>query len=197
MTALRLGVCKVISIAVVAAGPSLLSAQSAQSLALLTVPPEQLPGGCQLEAVDPDATGPARFVMYPGLRENPWIGTHRPTVAAIRQVVDGPAGPRYGLSGPALRDRLADDVAEAYRARYTSAEHRIEVYAVRFTDPEMTLPSSLNRLASVPAQPPRIVFGTTAALVLSSRFRTSRNSVAGVTGPDCVRAVMEHLTGLK
>jgi hypothetical protein len=70
------------------------------------------------------ATGAARFVMSPGVRENPWVGTRRPTLAILRQIVDGPGGPRYGLSGPALHDRLADDVVEGYRARYVASDGR-------------------------------------------------------------------------
>lgn len=93
--------------------------------------------------VNPNATGAARFVMSPGVRENPWIGTRRPTLATLRQVIDGPAGPTYGLSGPALHERLADDVVEGYRARYVAADDvRVDVYAVRFNDPTLTLAAS-------------------------------------------------------
>lgn len=174
------------------------SAQSARPLVSLTVPAQQLPKGCGLEPVVPQRAGTARFVMFPGLYENPWIGVDRPVAASIRQVVDGSAGPTYGLDlGPALRDRLAEDVVESYRARYLSADQqRIEVYAVRFNDPALTRAASLTRLMADPAKDrrPRIVIGAIAVLVFQSTGPGARPTDRS---EGCLQAVTNYISALK
>jgi hypothetical protein len=173
------------------------SAQSVQSLAALTVPAERLPSGCRLQPVDPKATGAARFVMYPGVRENPWIGTRRPTLANLRRMIDGPTGPTYGLSGPALHERLADDVVEGYRARYIAAdEAQVDVYAVRFNDPALIRAAVMNRLITDPPERPRVVVGATAALIFQSSIGTRRRD-GGVADDACLRAITEHIAAAK
>jgi hypothetical protein len=99
--------------ALILAGAIALSGQVESRLASLTVSVARLPKGCQLEPADPAATGATRFVMWPG---NPAESVGRPApryAPSIRQRVDGPAGPTYGLTGPALRDYLAQDVIES------------------------------------------------------------------------------------
>ncbi len=184
-----------------AAGPMPASAQSTQSLAALTVPVERLPVGCRLEPVDTNATGAARFVMSPGVHENPWVGTEARHFGSMRREIDGPAGPTYGLpSGPALYARLAEDVVEVYRARYLSADHQvIEVYAVRFADPALTRAASMSALIADPSQDrrPRIVRGSIAALVF--QYQASGRQAGTVRAPSdtCLRAVSDHIAALK
>jgi hypothetical protein len=198
MNAFRPGIATLVSVGLALTSYMQLSAQSAQSLAALTVPVERLPDGCRLEPITPGVTGAGRFVMHPGISTaNPWIGAGRQYASSIRSIVDGPNSPTYGLSGPAQRDRSALDIEEAYRARYISAEHRIDVYGVRFYDPALALTASLNILATVPPQPPRIVFGATAVRVLSSRFRTARNRAANAEGERCLQVVTQYIAGLE
>lgn len=190
--------CTLLAVVAVCAGSlARPSAQAATSLAVLTVPIERLPAGCRLEPVDPNATGAARFVMSPGVRENPWLGTRRPTLANLRQVVDGPGGPRYGLSGPALHERLADDVTEGYRARYVApAGQKVEVYAVRFRDPALTRAASMNRLITDPPERPRIVVGSIAVLVFQV-LSAPKPRGAGVIDESCMKAITEHIRAIK
>jgi hypothetical protein len=171
--------------------PIIPTAQTDRGLVSLTVPEQTLPDGCRLEPVVISPTGETSFVMSPGVRENPWVGTSPVTGASIRQVVDGPAGPTYGLSGPALHARLGEDVLESYRARYLAADgSRIEVFAVRFKEAGLTAPAAMNRLDG--DQRPRIVGGAAATLVFRSGDWRSRNE----TGDECLRAVQEHVTRL-
>ena len=195
MSGCRCWILTLLGVGLIAASPTRPFAQSTPSLAALTVPVERLPDGCRLEPVIPDGKGGRRFVMYPGIRENPWLGTGRQYAASIRQVVDGPAGPRYGLSGPELHDRLADDVVESYRARYISAnQQRIDVYAVRFNDPALTRAAALNQLLPDASPQPRIILGSAAVLVLLSGPATP--SGARGAGERCRRAVTDHVVQL-
>ncbi len=179
------------------AGPVTRATQAVPSLAALTVPVDQLPSGCHLEPVNPNATGAARFVMSPGIRENPWTGTRRPTLATLRQTIDGRAGPTYALSGPALHERLADDVVEGYRARYlASDEVKIDVYAVRFKDPALTRAASMARLLTDPPERPRIVVGAMAALVFQITEGATRRR-GSVADEACLRAVTAHIAATK
>ena len=171
--------------------PAAQSDQPTHPLSALTVPAERLPEGCRLEPASPG------FVMGPGLRENPWIGTRPPTLASIRLTVEYPNGPTYDLpNGPALRARLTEDVVEGYRARYVAATAwKVEVYAVRFNDPALTLPTSLNRLRSNDRHDTRIVFGTTAVRVYlaSDGFYPK----PAQTGEACLRAITGHIGSMK
>ena len=184
------------------------AAQASVSLSELTVPTQRLPNGCRLEPVVPDAGGGSRFVMYPGIRQNPWASTGRQHAASIREIVDGPARPKSGLSGPAEHQKMAEDVAESYRARYVGPNaERIDVYAVRFNDPALTLTASMNRLIIDPPQPPRIVLGSAAVLVLRSSGNPAQKSPfdhqpegevrSPERGSECLRAITEHIGGLK
>jgi hypothetical protein len=138
-------------------------------------------------------TGGKRFVMYPSLPQNPWVGTtQHAAVPAIRQVVEGPAGRPAGLTGPARRAHAADDVLEAYRARYVAgANAQVDVYAIRFKDPSLTAAASMNRLDG--NQPPRIVRGDMAArLIRGGDWRK-----AGQPVEDCFTAIRDHIASLK
>ena len=104
----------------------------------LTVPVGMLPAGCALAPV------PTRisFGRAGGLPANPWIGTDRERVIAIRGgigarmrgVPDGPpidagASSRYWA-------QLASGVEEAYAAIYTEPEDSVTVQAIRFAPAE-------------------------------------------------------------
>ncbi|MEO7191912.1 MAG: hypothetical protein ABI051_12725 [Vicinamibacterales bacterium] len=145
-------------------------------LEALTVPPQRLPRGCRL------ATGPG-FVGYPGVTKNPWIGTDA-TAATIRRVVDGSLHRSDRLSEVPAHSRDSEGVIGAYRAVYVPTKGSpIDVFAVRFTDPKLTVPASLSRLGN-PARRV-IVKGSTAIVVVPG------------SGGDCVRAVTDHIASLE
>lgn len=114
----RRSVSALLGVGLLAASAAAGTAQSTLRLEALTVPEQRLPTGCQLRRVSPTAP-----VSPPplGYADNPWMRTSREHATSIRMRVDGPQGPTYGLSGPALLARLADDVIESYRARYSEA----------------------------------------------------------------------------
>lgn len=118
------------------------------SLARLTVPATLLPKDCQLTPVVKDANGKTRFVMYPGVKVNPWIGTRSPTIGLIRDVVEGAARDHRGeLRRAEGHVRSEHDVAEGYIARYNVANAaNVDVYAVRFHDPRLTMKAGVQRL---------------------------------------------------
>lgn len=100
----------------------------------LTVPQERLPPGCA--AVSSDKAG------LP-IDRNPWAGSDRQIVAAIRERMDGPV--RVPDGPPATRRelaqyrlQLAEGVEEAYAAVYRQpdpGQALIIVYGSRFSDP--------------------------------------------------------------
>jgi hypothetical protein len=145
----------------------------------LTVPTRLLPSGCRLA---PDrANGDPSFLMYPSLRQNPWVGTgvH---AAIIRQVVDGPMS--SAGTGPARLTKLETGVVEAYRARYLGPDgSALDVYGVHFNDPALTASASLARLGNRPGR--TIVLGATAVWVSPGK------------GGDCVRAVTDYFASLR
>jgi hypothetical protein len=199
MPALRERMLALLSVGLAAALPIQANTQSAPSLSALTVPAERLPTDCRLEPVMYDAAGATSFVMNPGVRTNPWISTERRYASSVRQVVDGQAGPTYGLTGPALRERLADDVAEAYRARYLAPEGRaVEVYAVRFHDATLALPASMTTLIATPAPArPRIVRGAMAALVLQTWQRGVRPQATDSADDECLQVIEAHIASYR
>ena len=144
----------------------------------LTVPTRLLPSGCRLA---PDrAGGDPSFMMYPSLRQNPWVGSGA-IAAAVRRVVDGPSS---ALSGPEDLKELESGIVEAYRARYLApARSEVDVYAVQFNDPALTAAAPLNRLRNRPGR--TIVLGATAVWVSPGR------------GVDCFRAVADYIASLK
>jgi hypothetical protein len=146
----------------------------------LTVPTRLLPTGCRL--VPDQAQGDRTFVMYPSLRQNPWVGSGM-SAALIRRVVDGRLG-SDGLKGPVGLTMLERGISGAYRARYVASDRSvIDVYAVHFNEPALTAPAALARLGNRPGR--TIVIGSTAVWV-SSR-----------TEGDCFRAVGDYIGSLR
>jgi hypothetical protein len=167
-------------------------AQSPQSVTVLTVPEDRLPEGCRLEPVVPNAVGAARFSMYRVRATNPWVSTPPEPVASVRQLVENRSVGEDGLTGPALHARLQIGVAEAYGARYLAADSsKIEVHAVRYTDPKLTSTAALIRLD--PHNVPRIVVGAIAAHV----FRSVDWRRANASGEACLKAVRDYIGSLK
>lgn len=117
---------------------------SAQSdpFSALAVPESQLPPGCRIAAApeNPRSDGavrPGRWTALP-IDSNPWRGTDRIVVAAIRERVDPPqmvpdGPPLHPRDLAAFRRNLADGVAQAYAAVYESDDRRqVAVHAVQF-----------------------------------------------------------------
>jgi hypothetical protein len=112
-----------------------------RGLDALTVPPDRLPGGCQLEPPPEGGRVGSSVTIVPAmLAVNPWIGDDRRIVASISsrlharpRVPDGqPLDPR-GASRYELK--WADGVRDAYRASYVSEDlDAIQVDAVRLDD---------------------------------------------------------------
>jgi hypothetical protein len=146
----------------------------------LTVPERLLPAGCRLA---PDrARGDSSFVMYPGVRQNPWVGSGA-VASSIRLTVEGPIN-YEGLTGPALMARLESGIVEAYRARYLAQDGSpLDVYAVRFNDPALTTAAPLARLRNRPGR--TIVVGATSIWVSPGK------------GGDCFRAVADYIASLR
>lgn len=102
-------------------------------VARLTLPASERPDGCVLDASRGDAIG------LP-LTSNPWYGSERRSMAAIRErlappltpIPDGP--PLNARDTAAFRLHFADDVDLAYRAMYGSSNEVIVVMALRFLD---------------------------------------------------------------
>ena len=173
-----------------AANAAAVTAQSTLHLEALTVPEQRLPQGCQLRRVS--RTVPVDPPPL-GYKDNPWIGTSREYATSIRMRVDGPQGPTYGLSGPALLARLADDVIESYHARYSEARgSAIDVDAVRFKDPKLTLAATTN--PAIGHEAARIVRGATAVLVF--RYPSEWTTVDRA-GEDCFRTIHDYIASLK
>jgi hypothetical protein len=136
------------------------SAQSANSLASLTIPADQLPAACSMRPDD---------VIDHRASTNPWIGTEPLVIAAIREgmgaVTRVPDAPLSRREETMFRLQLANGVAEAYGARYrgTNAEF-VTVYAVTFDQAE-----SSRRRHERPAEPRsgiRITAGRSEIVVL-------------------------------
>ena len=174
-------------------------AHTGQALNALTVPGEALPSECALKqpAVRPLPSGRAegttiRSVEWPPFPTNPWSGTDRKLVTEIRQVIDGsprlPDGPPLDRAdAAAFLLKLADNVLEAYRAAYVSADgSTVDVWALRFDDDSLANSERLPGTMS----PPR-----------GFRSRVARGAtVVLVTAPssnECVLAVDGYIRSLK
>lgn len=125
--------------------------------------------------------------MSPGVRENPWVGTRPVTRASIREIVDGgPPRDAGDLTGPALHAKQMEGVLEAYRARYLAPDgSRVDVYAVRFDDPKLTVAASLSQLKK-PGRPGRVIV----------RDATAVRVLPG-SGGDCFRAVADYIASMQ
>jgi hypothetical protein len=154
----------------------------------LTVPPAELPGGCRLKPVPPPQAGQPRFVMWPGVHENPWIAPDPGPGAVIRDRIEGEVVPSDWPNTPAdYRISLRKGFRETYRAVYLSTDtskraSEVDVSAILYDDPKLAARATLAPL--VPGQAPRIVRGAMAALV------------SGPNG-DCFRAVARHISRLR
>ena len=124
----------------------------------LTVPADRLPNGCSLKVIEParQETIPApatrqavRFIpsgpsLQPlGITLNPWTGTDRRILAALRQRVDGywrvrlpDAPPLTSSEVSAMLLQFAQGVEEGYAATYTLEGRDLGVWAVRFAMPQ-------------------------------------------------------------
>lgn len=145
----------------------------------LTVPAERLPRECRLAPARKSASGQPQTIGYPNLTENPWVGTDRPKLRSIRQVVDGP--PYW--NGPEEWSRLSDGVVEAYRAIYVVATDRVEVnvYAVRFDNPKLAARALLSKVAGAQV----MAKGSTVVRVISSG------------DGECTKRIIAYITSLK
>ena len=167
--------------ALLAAWAVALGAQASFPMESLTVPPQRLPSGCRLAPLL-GANGEP-FVAYPGVRQNPWVGTGT-AATSIRQIVDGPPLNSDDPAGPARFTRSAIGVVEAYRAVYMAADRsQVDVYAVRFNDAALTVRASMSRLGE---QSRRVhVVGATAVVLLPG------------IGGDCYRAVADYIASIR
>jgi hypothetical protein len=125
------------------------TAASAQAMNQLSVPAGQLPTGCAL-APSSVPLGDGRVVVSAvslPIPTNPWTGTDRALIAAIRgrmwQPPMSPDGPPLGVrEARQYWSRLADGIESGYAAFYdSSAGHdSVGVYAVRFDNEEAIPP---------------------------------------------------------
>jgi len=148
------------------------SVQSGQTLGALTVPAAALPSGCALK---PPAPRPAPIsrggvtvihgATWSPFPTNPWSGSDRKFVTAVRKAIDGaprmPDGPPLeARDAAAFELKWVEHILEAYHAGYASADgSQVEVFAVTFNDVKFATPAPsgmLNRprgersLASIP-----------------------------------------------
>ena len=97
----------------------------------LAIPEQQLPGGCRIVA----APGSPELGLRAGrwgalpIDANPWRGTDRIAVAAIRERMDPPqmvpdGPPLHPRDLAAFRRNLADGAEQAYAAIYESADRQ-------------------------------------------------------------------------
>lgn len=171
-----LGHAVILLCALLATGPVGGRIQAAFPLDALTAPQEELPEGCRLD------TGPG-YVAYPGVRQNPWVGTDA-HAKSIRQLVDGFVRRPDGLTEVEAFAKQGDRVVAAYRARYLTPERSaVDVFAVRFNDPNLTAPASLSRLGAQPRHV--IILGSTAVVIFPGK------------GGECFRAIAEHIAAIK
>jgi hypothetical protein len=166
-------------------------AQSGPTLNALTVPDEALPSDCALRQPAPRpvpslrAEGTViRSVEWSPFPTNPWSGTDRKLVTEVRQAIDGtprlPDGPPLEPADAAVfLLKLADNVVEAYRAAYVSADgSEVGVWAVRFNDDTLAKPERLSGTMNPPRGfRSRLVQGATVVLVTAP------------SSNECVRAV--------
>lgn len=178
---------------------ALVEMQPGTNLAALTVPDDRLPPGCTLKPAEPKAAmDPQRGVVVidresgPPTMANPWLGSDRRIAAAIRRRIDGtppqPDGPpldRRALAAYELK--WADNVLEAYRATYRSADgFLIDVFAVRFDDVAFARPAPPAGARNVRrGAASRAVFGP-AVVLISSRATSS-----------CFQAISEYVHSLR
>ncbi len=173
---------------------SVIVAQSPPTLEALTVPPDQLPKGCQLEVSAPDAASPTAEpgrtpVRGAPIQSNPWSGTDVALKLEARNAVDGqppmPYAPATRRELGAFQAKWVENVAEAYRARYESDDNgSVLVRAVRFDDATWATPE--------PPLGTRVMGGISARIVLGAIVAR----VSARASSECFQAVRKHLQSL-
>jgi hypothetical protein len=154
------------------------------ALQTLSVPAERLPDGCALApaAADRLRVGLSQNVT---IDANPWTGTSRQVIAAMRERMEGsptvPDGPPLDRRASALYLlHLADDVDEGYAAFYVqSGAPDVVVYALKFV-PGIKPPTSMK---AHPSATVRIALGPVVAMVFGD-------------GGRCFEAVAAYVTSL-
>jgi hypothetical protein len=123
---------------------------------------------------------------------NPWSGTDRTLVAEVRKAIHGtprlPDGPPLArAAAAAFLLKLADNVVEAYRAAYVSADgSQVAVWAVSFNDDTLATPERLPGTMHPPRGfRSRLVRGATVVLVTAP------------SSHECARAVDGYIRSLK
>ena len=173
--------------------------QTRPTLNALTVPGEALPSECALKqpVVRPVPSSRAegttiRSVEWPPFPTNPWSGTDRRLVTEVRKVIDGTPRLQDGppldrADAAAFLLKLADNVLEAYRAAYVSADGSpVDVWAVRFNDDSLANPERRPGTMNSPRGfRSRLVQGATVVLVTAP------------SSNECVRAVDAYIRTLK
>ena len=163
----------------------------------LTVPAAGLPTGCRVPAKSSErSTASTGERVHSGLwtglpiTANPWAGSDRAIVAAIRERMEGaprlPDGPPLSMRDAARhRLELADGVEEAYAAIYSQGESAdlIVVYGLRFDDVHSRADT---RWISSPRENPRAIRLALGPLAVA---------VHG-DGGACFQAVANHVRGL-
>jgi hypothetical protein len=174
-------------------------AQSGPTLNALTVPGEALASDCALKQPAPRPVPSSRAegtlirsVERSPFPTNPWSGTDRKLVAEVRKAIDGtprlPDGPPLEpADAAAFLLKLADNVVEAYRAAYVSADgSQVYVWAVRFNDETLAKPERLSGTISPPRGfKSRLVRGATVVLVTAP------------SSNECVRSVDDYIRSHK
>jgi hypothetical protein len=173
--------------------------QPGPSLNALTLPGEALSSDCALKQPAP-RPGPSaraegaitRSMEWFPFPTNPWSGTDRKLVAEVRMAIDGtprlPDGPPLEpAAATAFLLKLADNVVEAYRAVYVSADgSQVDVRAVRFNDDRLAQPEPLPGTRNPPRRfRSRLVRGATVVLV------------SAPSSNECVRAIDGYIRSLK
>ena len=176
------------------------SLQSIPSLTQLTAPVSSLPPGCALRPPAPGSRVAVRgeIVRVNGaswspLPTNPWVGTDREIVAAVRKTID--ATPRMVPDGPPLDTsaaaefelKWADNVLEAYYAGYATGDGSdVDVRAVTFDSVTVVRPEPLSgALNPAPRVRRRFVRGATVVLVSAD------------TVNECLEAVLAHVESVR
>jgi hypothetical protein len=190
-----------IAVIVILAGSSARGPAQTLSLASLTVPDKNLASGCRLKPLVPATTAvvrddrvvvaarPASSFPFPS---NPWSGTDGRLVVTARSMVDGSlqlpdAPPPSREEASAIENRWVENVVEAYRAEYLSAEQVvISVTAIRFNDAKlaMTKPASAT-LHMTGGRVDRLIVGA-AVVVVQAGAKTN-----------CFDAVDTYIRGMR
>jgi hypothetical protein len=195
-------------------GITLGAAQSTSTLGSLTVPAGSLPTGCGLRPSAPEPTpiAPVSIVDSSGVKvavfdsnrnpsrfpapfpSNPWVGTDYKFRLALRKSIDSTGAVRLPDAPPlsrgeltALESKWADDVVEAYRATYQTADGgQVQVSAVRFNDSRWaTVDSPSRALAKSAGASIRVVRDATVILI------------SGASRGDCFESINRHIAALK